>query len=311
MTKQIPQPLKSADLTPNNKHSVTLDKGDICVAATYAVGEPDIRRNMGDGRILVYTRDLKLKGALWTGETGLVIGVEYNPLEQALYASDMTSRTVKRFGRDGTLLSSHPDEQGQPFSTMAFCKNGSLIIGEHVHGERPPFVANGDICSFDKNGKAQACYRVEHDPGKFGFHAVTNLTLSEDEAHIYYVSETGKRVMCYDIEAGKQRSDLFAFGGEDEKFTAGLDRTPDNNLLISHVYGASLFDLDGCVLKTYDDIPKDRGWAAITVCADGASFLIGNFFTGRMEKRDLETGELLGAVETNLVYKLSEMCEIV
>ncbi|MCF6274762.1 MAG: hypothetical protein L3J05_03260 [Robiginitomaculum sp.] len=306
-----------ADLTPDNIRPVKLETGDICVAATYAVGEPDIRRNSGAGRVLVYDKDLNLKGALWTGETGLVIGVEYCPTSKALFVSDMSSQTVKRFSADGemngTLLPSFPEQQGKPFSTMEFMLDGSLVIGEHIHGEKPPFIGKGDICVFDKGGKQLQRRSVEHDPGKFGFHAVTNLTLSEDESTAIYLSETGKRIMQYDLAGAKQLPDLFAFGddGADaDKFTAGIARTKDGNLLISHVYSASLYTMGGELLAEFTGIPRDRGWAALWACHDGTSFLIGHFFTGRIEKRSLENGALLGEVETGLVYKLSEICEI-
>ena len=305
MTSMTPQ-----ELTPDHRQDVVLDKGDICVAATWSDAPPDIRRNSGHGRVLVYDKNLVLKGALWTGETGLVIGVEYNEIEQALYASDMISRTVKRFSITGSLLPSHPQQQGKPFSTMAFRKDGSLVIGEHVHGERPPFVGDGDIYTYDQQGYESGRFKVAHDKGKFGFHAVTNLTLSADGAVVYYVSETGKRVMCYDLKQARQLPDVFAFGEDEDKFTAGIDRTREDQLLVSHVYGASLYDLSGCLLKTYNDIPHERGWAAVHACHDGESFLVGNFFTGRIEKRSLQSGELLGEIETGLVYKLSEICEI-
>lgn len=302
--------LSTNDLTPDNIKPVKLNPGDICVAATYAMGEPDIRRNVGDGRVLVYDRDLNLKGALWTGETGLVIGVEYCPASKVLFVSDTSSQTVKRFSMDGAMLPSFPEQQGKPFSTMEFMNDGSLVIGEHIHGERPPFIGKGDICVFDKDGHQLHRLSVDHDPGKFGFHAVTNLTLSKDENTAIYLSETGKRIMAYDLAGTKQLPDLFAFSDDEDKFTAGIARTKDDNLLVSHVFGASLYTMHGGLLAEFTDIPRDRGWAAIWACNDGASFLIGNFFTGRMEKRSLENGLLLGAVETGLVYKLSEMCEI-
>ncbi|MCF6219735.1 MAG: hypothetical protein L3J65_01350 [Robiginitomaculum sp.] len=302
-----------ADLTPNNIQSVKLETGDICVAATYAVGEPDIRRNSGAGRVLVYDKDLNLKGALWTGETGLVIGVEYCAKSKTLFVSDTSSQTVKRFSRAGDLLPSFPEQQGKPFSTMEFMSDGSLVIGEHIHGDKPPFIGKGDICVFDKDGKQLRRHSVAHDPGKFGFHAVTNMALSADESTAIYLSETGKRIMQYDLAGGAQLPDLFVFGdsGADvDKFTAGIARTKDDHLLISHVYSASLYTMGGELLAEFTDIPRDRGWAALWACNDSTSFLIGNFFTGHMEKRSLENGALLGAVETGLVYKLSEICEI-
>lgn len=298
-------------LTPEAKAPVQLEPGDVCIAATYAVGEPDIRRNMGEGRVLVYTRELELKGALWTGETGLVIGVEYCKRSRVLFVSDIISQTVKRFSLAGEILPSFPEQQGKPFSTMEFRSDGGMVVGEHVKGDKPPFMGGGEIYSFDADGHRQAHYAVDRDKGKFGFHAVTNLVLCEDGNTVIYLSETGKRIMQYDLAEKRQLDDVLDFDGDEEKFTAGICMTKNGDLLISHVYGASLYSRAGQLLKEYTDIPRDRGWAAIWTCEDGTSFLIGNFFTGRVEKRCLETGKLLGEIETGLVYKLSEICEIV
>ncbi len=303
--------LSPESLTPDTQKPVNLEPGDICVAATYAVGEPDIRKNIGAGRVLVYTKDMKLKGALWTGETGLVIGVEYCKHSKVLFVSDITSQTVKRFSLKGELLPSFPDQQGKPFSTMEFKPNGGLVMGEHVKGERPPFLGGGEIYAFDANGKQLAHYDVDRDKGKFGFHAVTNLCLSDDGDTAIYLSETGKRVMQYNMATSCQLDDLLVFEDEDDKFTAGISKTKGGNFLISHVYGVDLYSATGELLKEFTDIPRDRGWAAVWACEDGKSFLVGNFFTGRIEKRCLTTGDLLGEISTNLVYKLSEMCEIV
>lgn len=297
-------------LTPDTKKPVKFEAGDICVAATYAVGEPDIRRNMGDGRVLVYTKDMELKGALWTGETGLVIGVEYCKQSKVLFVSDIISQTIKRFSMQGELLPSFADQQGKPFSTMEFREDGSMVTGEHVKGDRPPFMGGGEIYAFDANGKQLAHYGVDRDKGKFGFHAVTNLCLVDEDNTVIYLSETGKRIMQYDLASDRQLDDLLAFDGEDDKFTAGLCITKGGDLLVSHVYGVDLYDRTGKLLKEYSEIPRDRGWAAVWACQDGKSFLVGNFFTGRIEKRCLATGDLLGEINTNLVYKLSEICEI-
>ena len=297
-------------LTPETKQPIQLCPSDVCIAASYAVGEVDIRRNMGDGRVLVYDKDLKLKGALWTGEMGLVIGVEYCKHSKALFVSDTTSQTVKRFSLKGELLPSFAEQQGKPFSTMEFTKDGGLVIGEHIIGDKPPFIGGGEIYEFDNAGKQLAHHVVDRDKGKFGFHAVTNLALSHDSSRAIYLSETGKRVMQYDLANSRQLKDVLSFGDDEDKFTAGLSMTKKGDLLVSHVYGASLYSLDGKLLKEYTKIPRDRGWAAIWACGDGKSFLIGNFFTGKMEKRCLTSGDLLGKIETGMVYKLAEICEI-
>jgi len=55
-----------------------------------------------------------------------------------------------------------------------------------------------------------------------------------------------------------------------------LSQTDEGNLLISTVYGASLFSPTGEVLVEYD-IPKDRGWAPVRVSGDNTAFYIANF----------------------------------
>jgi sugar lactone lactonase YvrE len=295
-----------SSLTPDNRQSVTLEVGDICIAATYAVGEVDIRRNSGEGRVLVYDKDLNIKGALWTDETGLVLGVEYCAHDETLMVSDASSKTIKRFSKDGKLLPSYDDQQGKPFGTMA-CRGDNLIVGEHIKGNKFPFVGGGEIYTFGADGKVTGHYPAEHDPGKFGFHGVTSLVVSKDGKTVTYISETGQRVMRYDLAGNRQLDDAFVMQGE--TMTAGLSQTDEGNLLISTVYGASLFSPTGEVLVEYD-IPKDRGWAPVRVSADNTAFYIANFFTGRLEKRQLSDGKVLGAVDTELVFKLAAICEI-
>lgn len=295
--------------TPDNKTPISLETGDICIAASYSVGEVDIRRNSGQGRVLVYDRDLSLKGALWTDEEGLVIGLEYCPLSQTLFVSDVGSQTVKRFSRDGVMMPSFPAMQGKPFGVTAVTQDGSIVIGEHIKGEKFPFIGGGEIYQFDKEGNLQHHFAAENDPGKFGFHGVTNMVLTDDDKTAIYISETGKRVMQYDLSKGCQRDDYFVLAEDDEKSTAGIAVTPAGDILMATVYGACLYSKAGELLKEYD-IAKERGWSAVRISEDGAAFFVANFFTGRMEKRSLETGDIIAAVDTGLVYRLASIAEI-
>ncbi len=292
---------------PTEKEAVSLDAGDVCIAGTFATGEPDIRRNIGDGRVLVYDKHLKLKGALWTGETGLVLGVQFCTKTQTLFVSDASSKTIKRFSKAGVLLEAFPDMQGKPFGAMACHSDGGLVVGEHIKGDKFPFLGGGEIYTFDRDGHEIQHYPAEHDPGKFGFHGVTSLALSADGKIVTYISETGQRVMRYDIENGRQLDDAFVLQGE--TVLASLTETADGRLLISTVYGAALYSPEGVVLREFD-LPNERGWAAVCVSADGLSFFVANFFTGRLEKRDIETGEILASTDTGLVYKLASICEV-
>lgn len=302
-------------LTPGTGDPVSLTPGDICIAATYQVGEVDIRRNSGDCRVLVYDRDMNLKGALWTGETGLVLGLGYCQNSQTLYVSDASSRTLHRFSTTGELLSPFAAMQGMPFGPIATTSDGTIIVGEHLYGDAPPFFGGGEIYCFDGKGALLAQHAAERDPGKFGFHGVTNMVLTDSDQTAIYISETGKRMMRYDLARGQQMPDLFSLTGksvgdeEEDMVTAGISLLADGNILLSHVYGAGVFSPAGEMLKAYD-IPNTRGWAAVKASADGSAFFIANFFTGRLEKRDLNSGEIIKAVETGMIYKLACIAEI-
>lgn len=298
-----------SDFTSDTGQPVALEPGDICITATYREGEVDIRRNIGEGRVLVYDADLALKGALWTGETGLVLGLGYCTYSKTLFASDATSQTVTRFSTDGARLPSFPAMQGKPFGASAFGAGGKVLIGEHIKGDKPPFLGGGKIHCFDADGSLLSHHAAEHDPGKFGFHGVTNMALASDGNTVIYISETGKRVMQYDIADDRQLPDLFCLAEDDDRVTAGIGLLPDGNILMGHVHGASLFLPTGETLKAYD-IPQDRGWAAVRVGADGVSFLIANFFTGRLEKRALDSGDIIAATDTGMVFALASIAEI-
>ncbi|MBL4800252.1 MAG: hypothetical protein JKY45_00060 [Emcibacter sp.] len=307
----------SMRFTSDNILPVSLETGDVCIAASFSEGEVDIRRNSGEGRVLVYDKDLNVKGALWTGEQGLVIGLEYCAQSLTLFVSDVSSQTVKRFSRDGNMMPAFPAMQGKDFGVIAAARNGDIVIGEHIKGDKFPFIGGGEIYQFGGDGMLRNHFAAEHDPGKFGFHGVTNLLLtagdqSSDQTRdqkAVYISETGKRVMQYDLAAGCQMEDLFVLSDEDEKSTAGIAMTPDGDILMGTVYGACLFSQKGGLLKTYD-IPKERGWSAVRVSRDGANFFVANFFTGRLEKRSLDTGQVIASADTGLVYRLASIAEI-
>ena len=138
---------------------------------------------------------------------------------------------------------------------------------------------------------------------------MTNMFLADGDKTAIYISETGKRVMQYDLAAGQQGADLFVLDDEDEKSTAGIAKAPGGNILMATVYGVCLYSQAGEMLKEYD-IPKDRGWSAIRLSADGTAFFVANFFTGRLEKRALDSGKIIAAKDTGLVYRLASIAEI-
>lgn len=150
---------------------------------------------------------------------------------------------------------------------------------------------------------------MDIDGGKFRFHAVTHMTLGPDGHTLIYVSETGRRVMRYDLAARRQLEDFLVLDAEDPRGTYGLGCLPDGRVLMATGMGAAMFAADGSLLKTYD-IPERRGWSRLQLSQDPGRFWLSNFFEGILQQRDIETGELLREHDIRRKYSLCGLAEV-
>ena len=136
-------------------------------------------------------------------------------------------------------------------------------------------------------------WSVDIDGGKLKFHSITHMSLAPDLNTLCYVSENGRRVLRFDVADQRQLSDFLLLADDDPRGTFGLDHLPDGRLLMATGSGASMFSADGKELKRYD-VDERRGWSRLRLARDGASFFLNNFLDGTIEKRDVESGRLLG-----------------
>jgi outer membrane protein assembly factor BamB len=99
-----------------------------------------------------------------------------------------------------------------------------------------------------------------------------------------FVSETGRRVMQYDLKNRRQLPDLADFStNPDVPMVLVMNPTPDGRLLISTGNGFLVLDpKTGAVIRNYP--LEGMGWAAVNSSADGQFAIIGNFFTGDIVK---------------------------
>ncbi len=289
---------------------MSFEPGDIFLAATDVDDRNvDLRNHSGPGRVLHHDAQLRLKGELRTGQTGLVIGLAWDQRHRELLAADPAAHVVTRFGSDGTRLEPLPFLPRARIGSIQFLPDGRFCAGVHSkHGEDP---ANPQpklyLC--DRDAGSALPLAVDIDGGKFRFHAVTHMTLAADGRTLLYVSETGRRVMRYDLAQRQQLPDLLVLAADDPRGTYGLACTPDGRVLMATGSGAAMFAADGSLIRSYD-IPERRGWSRLQLSRDPTRFWLSNFFEGILQQRDVESGELIREHDIGRKYSLCGLAEV-
>ncbi len=280
-------------------------KGDIIVAATVMnVPEDD---HAGTGRLLQYDSDMNLKGVLWTkGTTHKIGGLIFAP-DKTLWAFAQGTPVVIEIDPSGVQQPVRKFSD-RSYSSVTFAPDGSLYFGEHLQGTQTKFdafttqfnylpgskkVGDGNVFKHSPNGTLLKEYNTDTHGGVLGFHAVTSTVLTDDGKRMVYISETGNRVMQYDIENEKQLPDLANFEGDDRvPMVLVMSQLLDGNLLITS--GGSMIIMNqktGEILRQHK--LETFGWAAAAPSINGKHVLMGNFFDGDVAKFDLETGEIV------------------
>lgn len=275
----------------------TFAKGDILVAAT-VMDDPD-DDHKGTGRILQFDANLQFKGTLWIFETTHKIGgLVFGP-DRTLWGSAPISWQVVEIG---------PDAKQKPmrkfadrtFSSVTFGPDGSLYFGEHLIGSKTRIsfnttvfsyvpgsevIGDGNIYKFSPDGKLLDVYETDTHGGMVGIHGVTSTVLTDNGKRMIYISETGNRVMQYDLANRRQLVDLADFGKVDggPPMVLVLAQMPNGDLVIGT--GRSIVFLDQNSGEIIKEIAFDRsGWAAVAPSIDPGHILLGNFFDGEFVK---------------------------
>lgn len=295
--------------------------GDVFVGATVLDGADD--DHAGRGRILQYDSQLRKKGVLWlTATTHLVGGLEFDR-DGRLWAFDSQAFLVLTIGRDGHVQ--RRDFGRRPFSNVNFASDGTLYLAEHVAGahikmeiqarmgtrlEKMPGTerfGDGHVWHFKSDGTLLRELNTQVHGGIGGFMGVTMSALSPDETTLVYCSETGPRLMRYDLESARQLPDLqCAPDGEREMFFS-MDYGPQGRLYVSRGTRIDLVAPSGRTTCCYP--LEGTGWATLKAAADGRHLYIGNFFTGRLVKLALESGDQVATADTGVQRSLAGIAE--
>ncbi len=293
--------------------------GDVFVGATL-LNDPD-DDHAGRGRIIQYDAGLNEKGVLWIDDsTHLVGGLKVDP-DGVLWAFDSNAHLVIRVGSDGQRLA-HKDFAKRSFSNVNFGPGGQIYLAEHMVGSeiRVPLqttlirmpgserLGDGHVFEYTSDGELVAEHATDTHGGMGGFLGVTHSTLTPDGKTLVYASETGKRIMRFDLEASRQGEDVLNLPEEDRRamcFAVGY--SSDGALL--HMCGNAI-DVLSEQGEQLRQVPLPGfGWATMCLSTDGQTVLAGNFFTGECARANLETGAITATANVGVERSLAGVAE--
>ncbi len=150
-------------------------------------------------------------------------------------------------------------------------------------------------------GNLLKTFKTETVPEMTGFKGVTHSSLHPNEQFITYATETGKRLMRYDVVNDRQLPDLVTYPGElgsDRVWVIAVKYLADGRLLITRGDFMELLDEEGNVLRTYP--LETYGWSDIEICGDGKHCLVCSMWEGTMVKVNIDSGEIVGEIDTGM-----------
>ena len=300
--------------------------GDLFVAATQLDNPED--DHAGRGRILQYAADLTPKGVLWLDETTHLVGGLKFDAAGVLWAFDSQEFVVLNIHRDGRVVRRH-EFGARAYSHVNFAADGTLLFGEHVVGDtiKPEIQArmhtripcmpgttrfgDGHVFRFRSDGALVKEYATQTHGGMGGFLGVTMSAISPDGSTLIYCSETGSRLMRYDLVNDRQLPDLQSFAppfppGPPPMFF-GMAYGSDGTLYV--LRGASIHIVDEAGQTTRQIPLEGFGWAIIELAADGRYAFVSSFFSGEVAKIDLGNGAKVGSIATGAAKAVAGIAE--
>lgn len=283
------------------------EPGDVFVGCTQ-IRDPEVDDHAGDGRIIHYDADLNQKAVLAVqGTTHLVTGLEFAP-DGSLWACDAWSYEVVRFSPDGRQQPNRVFAQ-RGFAHVVFPGDETVYLCENFVGEQRPSAINtvvpvlpgehakigdGNLWHFRQDGELLEVLETETHGGVRGFIGLSHAELAADGHTLIYISETGPRIMRYDLEKKAQLTDLASYDPADYRRCFDMALDGDGNVVICMGKTIEVLGPEGELLDTVVP-PGDFGWSVICADRDPRFMYVGNWFTGELIRLDMQTGGVLAS----------------
>lgn len=295
--------------------------GDIFLGNTYLDNPAD--DHQGEGRILQFDRNWVPKGTWYTtGTRYLIVGCRIGP-DGTLWGFDGHDHVAVRATPDGKELP--PWDSGFSFGSVNWDGRGNLYFGEYFIGREiwkgtsAKFLADGTlghgrIHQYTADLKPVRTFAAEHATEFTGFKGVTHSTMHPSGEFITYTTETGRRLMRYDIRNGRQMPDLAAYADadpmnrNDRRWFIAPAYLADGRLLCTDATGLAIYDQEG-VLRSHIPLPG-YGWAQVEPDVDPRYALAANVWTGVAARIDLKEGRLVQQIDTGFVAPFRSLAGI-
>ena len=193
---------------------------------------------------------------------------------------------------------------------MTFAADGRFFLGENFVGTASrvplrttlPFMpgtqrlGDGHLFEFSANGRLLHEHRTPVHGGMGGFQGLTASALAADGKTLYYTSESGPRIMRWNVAARSSLPDLITAADNSGRFFFDLAFDSAGRLLVVTGLGVDALDAtSGAVLRRYP--LGSFGWASMSQPVNDAVYL-SNFFSGEIARLDLQSGAITAKADT-------------
>lgn len=285
--------------------------GDVFLGCTFLNDPTDPRAGLG--RILQCDANLRPKGVLWTeGHRHLLMGLAVDP-QGVLWAFDIQAHAVIRVDPAGRQLPPRVLAE-RPFGAAVFGPDGSIYLAEALKGRRPSWattlrnvpgtdrVGDGHVFRYGADLALREEYATETAPEPTGCKGVTHMSLHPGGTRIAYTTETGQRLMRYDLQARRQLPDIAGVGAGELGGGSGfgaLTWLADGRLLVARGEELELYDEGGLRLRSFRPAGYGEGWSQLAPCRDPRHVLACNILAGSACKFSVETGDVVAQAWTD------------
>ncbi|MBM4238599.1 MAG: hypothetical protein FJ154_03585 [Gammaproteobacteria bacterium] len=282
--------------------------GDVVVGCTLLNDAKDDHRGLG--RILHYDAELKLRRTIVLDDTTHIVqGLRFGP-DRSLWAFDAFAYKIARFGADGKRRANF-QAPARSFAHVSFAKDGRFFLGENFVGEKSrvplgttlPFMpgtrrlGDGHLFEFSKQGKLLREHATPVHGGMGGFQGLTASTIAADGRTLIYTSESGPRIMRWDLLNRVPLTDLVGGAEAVGKMFFDVQFDEASRLLVATGRGIEALDDAGRLMRSYPF--GSFGWASLGTPRNGFVHA-SNFFSGEIACLDLASGEIVARAQTGL-----------
>jgi hypothetical protein len=282
--------------------------GDVVVGCTLLNDAKDDHRGLG--RILHYDAELKLRRTIVLDDTTHIVqGLRFGP-DRSLWAFDAFAYKIARFGADGKRRANF-QAPARSFAHVSFAKDGRFFLGENFVGEKSrvplgttlPFMpgtrrlGDGHLFEFSRQGKLLREHATPVHGGMGGFQGLTASTIAADGRTLIYTSESGPRIMRWDLLNRVPLTDLVGGAEAVGKMFFDVQFDEAGRLLVVTGRGIDALDDAGRLLRSYPF--GSFGWASLGTPRNGFVHA-SNFFSGEIACLDLASGEIVARAQTGV-----------